>query len=51
MTPTPKAEAPGPNPAGDREGRSTFRRNLFRVLLVQGVALLLLWLLQSRYTG
>ncbi len=32
-----------------REGR--FRITLFRVLAVQAVALLLLWLLQLRYGG
>jgi hypothetical protein len=30
-------------------GRHTFRRTLLHVLLVQAVALLLLWLLQARY--
>ena len=30
---------------------SRFRTNLIRVLTVQVVALLLLWLLQQRYTG
>jgi hypothetical protein len=29
--------------------RGAFRRTLLRVLAVQAVALLLLWLLQSRY--
>ena len=31
--------------------RSTFRGNLIRVMAVQVGALLVLWLLQSRYTG
>jgi len=31
--------------------RSRFRTNLIRVLAVQVVALILLWLLQQRYTG
>lgn len=36
--------------ADEREaGRRQFRRNLFRVMTVQVVSLLLLWLLQSRY--
>jgi hypothetical protein len=30
--------------------RGRFRRTLLRVLLVQAVALLLLWLLQARYS-
>lgn len=30
---------------------SNFRRTLVRVLLMQVVALVLLWLLQQRYTG
>jgi hypothetical protein len=30
--------------------RSRFRRTLVRVVIVQVVTLLLLWLLQSRYT-
>jgi hypothetical protein len=35
-------------PAADR---STFRRTLVRVMIVQVVALALLWLLQARYGG
>ena len=31
--------------------RSTFRRTLVRVLGVQAIALVLLWLLQLRYGG
>lgn len=30
---------------------SSFRTNLLRVMAVQVVALILLWLLQQRYTG
>lgn len=37
------------SPAG--KPKSHFRRNVVRVLAVQAVALLLLWLLQSRYGG
>jgi hypothetical protein len=37
-------------PSPDRSV-SHFRRTLVRVLAVQVVALLLLWLLQARYTG
>ncbi len=33
------------------ESLSLFRRTLVRVLAVQAVALLLLWLLQARYGG
>jgi hypothetical protein len=39
-TPTPAAEA-----------RRAFRRTLVRVLIVQVITVLLLWLLQSRYSG
>lgn len=37
-----------PARSGDRR---RFRRTLVRVLAIQAVALLLLWLLQARYTG
>jgi hypothetical protein len=33
----------------DTQGNSRFRSTLIKVLIVQVVALLLLWLLQSRY--
>ncbi|HEX2167592.1 MAG TPA: hypothetical protein VHG09_10215 [Longimicrobiales bacterium] len=33
------------------EERRRFRRTLTRVLIVQVIAVLLLWLLQSRYSG
>jgi hypothetical protein len=36
-------------PAGS--GRHRFRRTLIRVLAIQALTLLLLWLLQSRYAG
>ncbi len=36
---------------GDHTSRSLFRRNLIRVLSVQAVALVVLWLLQARYAG
>lgn len=32
-------------------GSRLFRRTLLRVMVVQVAALLLLWLLQARYTG
>lgn len=32
------------------EGRARFRRTLLRVMLVQVVTLVLLWLLQARYS-
>ena len=32
-------------------GPSLFRRTLIRVMAVQAATLLLLWLLQARYTG
>jgi hypothetical protein len=38
------------DPSSDPSG-SHFRRTLARVLAVQAVALLLLWLLQVRYAG
>jgi hypothetical protein len=34
-----------------QHGSQLFRRTLIRVLLVQVATLLLLWLLQIRYTG
>lgn len=40
----PSEESPPPD-------RSTFKRNLVRVMIVQVVTLALLWLLQSRYGG
>ena len=40
-----------PPPEGDREAAARFRSTLARVMAVQVVALVLLWLLQSRYTG
>jgi hypothetical protein len=41
------------DPSEDRpdEGRRTFRRTLVRVMIVQVVALALLWLLQATYGG
>lgn len=38
-------------PADAQAERARFRRTLFRVMAVQLVTLLLLWLLQARYTG
>ena len=42
-----------PDPTADEreEGRRRFRRNLTRVMAVQVVSLILLWLLQSRYAN
>ena len=40
----PSEDTPAPR-------RSTFKRTLARVLIVQVVALALLWLLQARYGG
>ena len=37
--------------AGDGNGKSRFRTTLVRVLLVQVVTLLLLWLIQAAYHG
>ena len=37
-------------PPDDRAAAARFRATLFRVMVVQVVALVLLWLLQSRYT-
>jgi len=42
MTSTPESPPPA---------TPTFRQNLIRVMAVQVGALLLLWLLQSRYSG
>jgi hypothetical protein len=36
---------------GTAEHRSTFPRTLLRVMIVQAVALALLWLLQARFGG
>jgi len=38
------------SPDADRAG-GTFRRNLARVMTVQVLALIALWLLQARYSG
>ena len=38
------------DPAPDPGARARFRQNLARVMTVQIVALVLLWLLQQRYT-
>ncbi|HEX6054129.1 MAG TPA: hypothetical protein VFZ21_32890 [Gemmatimonadaceae bacterium] len=38
-------------PESNDADRSTFRQNLIRVMTVQVVTLVLLWLLQARYTG
>jgi hypothetical protein len=45
MEPTAHDDAPGRRP------RRTFRRTLVRVMLVQVVALALLWVLQATYGG
>jgi len=42
---------PSPIPASTPEQRVRFRRTLIRVMSVQVVTLLVLWLLQLRYTG
>ena len=42
---------PPPPPERDREAAARFRATLVRVLGVQVVALVLLWLLQSRYSA
>ena len=39
--------APAPPPSG---GPSVFRRTLVRVMVMQVIALALLWALQARYT-
>jgi hypothetical protein len=44
MSPT---ESPDPDP----EARERFRRNLVRVMTVQVISLVLLWLLQRHYTA
>ena len=38
-------------PSSDREARTRFRQTLVKVMAVQVATLLLLWLLQSRYTA
>jgi hypothetical protein len=43
--------APMSTPESNDADRSTFRQNLIRVMTVQVVTLVLLWLLQARYTG
>jgi len=40
-----------PDPAPSDAGTHRFRRTLLRVMAVQVATLLLLWLLQARYTG
>ena len=40
-----------PTPTDDRAARARFRATLARVMAVQVVTLVLLWLLQRRYTG
>jgi hypothetical protein len=40
------SDTPSPHP-----GPTLFRRTLIRVMAVQVATLLLLWLLQARYTG
>jgi hypothetical protein len=42
---------PPPPPESDREAAARFRTTLARVLGVQVVTLVLLWLLQSRYSA
>lgn len=42
---------PTPDTPTTAEARRQFRRTLVRVLIVQVVAVLLLWLLQARYSG
>ncbi len=47
----PQPSTPPPDAAPDvAAGRRRFRRTLVRVLLVQVVTLLALWLVQQRYT-
>lgn len=50
MTGTPDRTAPKPADTPEGEARSTFRRTLVRVMLVQAVTLVLLWLLQAHYS-
>ena len=40
-----------PPPPDDREARARFRITLARVMAVQAVTLVLLWLLQRRYVA
>jgi hypothetical protein len=42
---------PMSTPESNDAGRSRFQQTLIRVMTVQVVTLLLLWLLQVRYTG
>jgi hypothetical protein len=42
--------APPPTPAEEAEGRRRFRRTLVRVMLVQVITLVLLWILQHTFT-
>jgi hypothetical protein len=44
----PETTSPPPRPASD--SRTHFRRTLRQVMAVQVVTLLLLWLLQTRFT-
>ena len=39
------------NPESNDAERSKFQQTLIRVMTVQVVTLILLWLLQARYTG
>lgn len=38
-------------PTGPERASGTFRATLWRVVAVQVITLLLLWLIQARYTG
>ena len=40
-----------PSPSGDPADRAKFRATLVKVMLVQVVSLILLWILQTRYTS
>jgi hypothetical protein len=40
-----------PTETTDTEARERFRRNLVRVMTVQVISLVLLWLLQRHYTA
>ena len=42
---------PSRPPARDPEGAARFRANLVRVMAVQVITLILLWLLQSRFSA
>lgn len=48
MSPDRSSPSPSAGPASDR---ALFRTTLVRVMAVQVVTLLLLWLLQSRYSA